>query len=69
MSRATVSDTFSIELPSEAREALGVEPGHAVDVRVCGGRVEIVPLESIESMRGFLRGIDTDVPREPDREL
>jgi hypothetical protein len=29
--------------------------------------VELVPVKPAKQMRGFLRGIDTDVPREGDR--
>lgn len=30
-------------------------------------RLELIPLEPIEAARGFVRGIDTGVPREEDR--
>jgi hypothetical protein len=31
------------------------------------GRIELIPLEPIEATRGFLKGLDTTVPREDDR--
>jgi len=31
------------------------------------GRIEMIPVEDIAKARGFLRGIDTTVEREPDR--
>ena len=31
------------------------------------GRIALVPVRPMKSMRGFLKGIDTDVPRDADR--
>jgi hypothetical protein len=31
------------------------------------GRIEFVPVKSPKELRGFLKGIDTRVPRDPDR--
>ncbi len=64
---AVVSDTYSIELPPEARQALDLTPGQQVDIEIRSGRLVIVPVESVESLRGFLKGIDTSVPRDEDR--
>ena len=33
----------------------------------CKGRIELTAVEPIEASRGFLRGLDTTVPRDPDR--
>jgi len=33
----------------------------------CEGRIELIPVRRMKEMRGFLRGIDTSVDREPDR--
>jgi hypothetical protein len=30
-------------------------------------RIELIPVRPIKKMRGFLKGIDTSVPREGDR--
>ncbi len=43
-------------------------PGMKLDAIPFQGHIALIPLESIESMRGFLKGIDTTVPREDDRE-
>ena len=34
---------------------------------VYGDRIEMIPLRKISEMKGFLKGIDTTVDREPDR--
>jgi AbrB family looped-hinge helix DNA binding protein len=67
MTTITVSSKFQIVIPRVIREALGIKPGeklHAIEYR---GRIELVPLKSTKASRGSLKGISTDVPREPDR--
>jgi len=54
-------------IPKGIRESLGLRPGQKVQAIQYGDRVELVPIVPVRQMRGFLRGIDTDVPREGDR--
>lgn len=54
-------------IPKSIREDLRLRPGRKVQAILCEGRIELVPVVPIEEMRGYLRGIDTSVPREPDR--
>jgi AbrB family looped-hinge helix DNA binding protein len=67
MTIVTVSPKYQVVIPREARKALGIQPGQQVQVLVYEGRVEFVPLKKLKKMRGFLRGIDTSVPRDKDR--
>ena len=46
-----------------------VEPGQEVEVLGYGHRIEIIPVEPMRAVRGFLSGIDTEVDREDEREL
>ena len=67
MTTITVSPKFQIVIPRAIREALGIKAGeklHAIEYR---GRIELVPVRSVKESRGFLKGIDTGVPRDPDR--
>ena len=67
MTVVTVSPKFQVVIPKVIREALGIKSGarlHAIQYR---GRVELVQVKSPRAARGFLRGIDTTVPRDPDR--
>jgi AbrB family looped-hinge helix DNA binding protein len=67
MTTITVSPKFQIVIPRAIREALGIKAGeklHAIEYR---GRIELVPMRSVKESRGFLKGIDTRVPRDPDR--
>jgi AbrB family looped-hinge helix DNA binding protein len=62
-----VSPKFQVVIPKEVRERLNIQPGQTLQVVQFPGRIELVPLEDIKGMRGFLKGIDTDVKREKDR--
>ena len=67
METAIVSSEFQVVIPQGAREALAIRPGQRVQVLVYQNRIELIPLRVAREMRGFLKGIDTTVAREPDR--
>ncbi|MBS0400615.1 MAG: AbrB/MazE/SpoVT family DNA-binding domain-containing protein [Proteobacteria bacterium] len=68
MSTITISPKFQVVIPAKIRESLKLKAGeklHAIEYR---GRIELVPVRKMSATRGFLRGIDTTVPRDPDRQ-
>lgn len=67
METVTISPKFQVVIPKSIREALHLRPGQKVQAIQYGDRVELIPLLPVKKMKGFLRGIDTDVPREDDR--
>jgi AbrB family looped-hinge helix DNA binding protein len=67
MTIVTVSPKFQVVIPRKIREALGLQPGQKVQVLQYENRIEFIPVRPIEQMRGFLKGIDTTIEREPDR--
>jgi AbrB family looped-hinge helix DNA binding protein len=67
MSIVTISSRFQVVIPKDVRERLNLRPGQQVEAIPFKGRIELILLEPMESMRGFLKGIDTNVPREEDR--
>lgn len=67
METVTVSPKYQVVIPSKVRESLGVKPGQKVQVILYDNRIEMIPVKSIRETRGFLKGIDTSVEREPDR--
>jgi AbrB family looped-hinge helix DNA binding protein len=67
MTTVTVSPKYQVVIPLEAREALGIRPGQKIEVIAYDGRLEFIPVDKPGKMRGFLRGIDTSVPRDSDR--
>lgn len=62
-----ISPKYQIVIPVSIREALGLRPGEKVQMVQYGSRIELVPLRSIKSLRGFVRGINTSVERDEDR--
>jgi AbrB family looped-hinge helix DNA binding protein len=67
MSMVTVSPKFQVVIPLQIRETLGLKPGQKVQALQYLDRVEFIPVRSPRAMRGFLRGINTAVPRDKDR--
>ena len=67
METAIVSPEFHVAIPQAIREALDLQPGQRVQVILYQSRIELIPVRSVRDMRGFLKGIDTTVKREPDR--
>jgi len=68
MTTITISPKFQIVIPKAIRELLGLKPGQKLQAIPFGDRIELIPVRRLKEMRGFLRGIDTTVEREPDRE-
>ena len=67
MPTVTVSPKFQVVIPLRIRETLGLKPGQKVEALQYLDRVEFIPVRSPRAMRGFLRGINTTVPRDKDR--
>ena len=63
----TISPKFQVVIPKSIRDKLDLHPGQKVQAIEYGDRIEFVPVRPIASMRGFLAGIDTTVPRDEDR--
>ena len=67
MAVVTVSPKFQVVIPREVREELGIKAGQKIQVIAIDNRLEMIPVKSAKSMRGFLKGIDTRVDRDSDR--
>ncbi len=63
MEAVCISAKFQIVIPKSVRNILKLLPCQKVQVVAYDNRVELIPEQSITSMRGFLKGIDTDVER------
>jgi AbrB family looped-hinge helix DNA binding protein len=63
----TISPKFQIVIPKAIRDLLGLKPGQKMQAIPIGDRIELIPVRKLKDMRGFLRGIDSEVPREGDR--
>jgi len=67
MAVVTVSPKYQVIIPQNVRRSLGIKPGNKVQVILYDGRIELIPVKPIKTMRGFLKGIDTTIEREADR--
>jgi hypothetical protein len=67
MEAAIVSPEFQVAILPAIRGALDLQPGQRVQVILYQSRIALIPVRSVREMRGFLKGIDTTVEREPDR--
>lgn len=67
MNTVTISPKYQIVIPKNIRERLGLLPGQKVQAIAYGARIELIPVRPAAEMRGFLRGIDTNIERETDR--
>lgn len=67
METLTISPKFQVVIPKAIRELLKLKPGQKIQAIVYGNRIELIPVRTMNQMRGFVRGIDTTVDREDDR--
>jgi AbrB family looped-hinge helix DNA binding protein len=67
MQSVKVSPKYQVVIPRAVRESLHLRPGQRMQVVEYADRVELIPEKDITELRGFLKGIDTDVKREKDR--
>ncbi len=67
MVTVTVSSKYQVVIPAAIRDKLNIRVGQKIQLIPYQDRIEFVPIQDIRKMRGFLKGIDTDVPREEDR--
>jgi AbrB family looped-hinge helix DNA binding protein len=59
----TLSPKYQIVIPREIRESLKLRPGEKMQVFEVDGRIEVVRVRPVKSLRGRFKGIDTTVER------
>lgn len=69
MTTVTLSPKFQVVIPKEIREGLNLKSGMRIEMAIFDKHIMLIPMGSIKSMRGSLKGMDTTIIREPDREL
>ncbi len=67
MTVVTISPKYQVVIPKEVRQAMGIVSGQKVQILTYRNRIELIPIKPIKEMKGFLRGINTDVERNEDR--
>lgn len=69
MTTVIVSPKFQVVIPKEIRESLKLKKGTKLVVMKYGSIIEFIPMRPLKDLEGSLKGINTDIIREPDREL
>jgi AbrB family looped-hinge helix DNA binding protein len=67
MTSVTVSPKFQVVIPKDVRESMGITSGQKVKMLTFRNRIELIPIKPIQQMKGFLKGINTNIKREKDR--
>jgi len=67
MNTVTVSPKFQVVIPKAVRELMGISSGQKVQMLTYQNRIELIPVKPMKQMKGFLKGINTDVVRDEDR--
>ena len=60
----TISPKYQIAIPKKARDGLGLASGDKLRVFVYDGRIELIPVRPVSTLRGSLKGMDTDAERD-----
>ena len=67
MAIVKLSSKFQIAIPSEIRESMQLTSGMRLEIVPFTGRIELIPLKPLKSLKGSLKGIDTTIKRAKDR--
>jgi len=67
MKTVTVSPKFQVVIPKEVRDSMGIVSGQKVQMLTYRNRIELIPIKPMNKMKGFLKGLNTEVKRDKDR--
>lgn len=67
MTTVTVSPKYQVVIPKEIRDLMGIVSGQKIQMLAYQNRIELIPLKPMREMKGFLKGMDTNVARDEDR--
>ena len=67
MTAVTVSPKYQVVIPKDVRESMGIISGQKIQMLIYQNRIELIPIQPMKKLKGFLKGIETDVKRDKDR--
>lgn len=67
MEAVTVSPKFQVVIPKTIREAIKLKAGDQLQVIRYGSRIEFIPVKTMKTLKGFLKGLNTTFERDEDR--
>jgi len=69
MQTVTISPKFQVVIPKAIREQLKLVVGQKVQAIAYGGRIELIPVQPAQELRGILRGLDTSFVRDEEERV
>jgi len=66
MDAVTVSPKYQVVIPKAVRERTHIKPGEKLQVLSFDDRIELVRIQPMRKMRGFLSGMDATFTRDED---
>ncbi|MEW5693770.1 MAG: AbrB/MazE/SpoVT family DNA-binding domain-containing protein [Candidatus Hydrogenedentota bacterium] len=66
MEQVLVSPKYQVVIPKDIRKYYKIKPGEKMVMIPYNGRIEMVLGKDIKTMKGFIKGINTDIDRERD---
>ncbi|MFQ5674610.1 MAG: AbrB/MazE/SpoVT family DNA-binding domain-containing protein [bacterium] len=67
MATVTVSPKYQVVIPKSIRDKMEIKIGQQFQLIQYGDRIEFIPIRKVMDMKGFLKGINTDIQRDKDR--
>lgn len=64
MNTVKISPKFQVVIPSKIRKSLNLKAGQKVRMIPIDGKIQIVPIPDLKSLRGYAKGIDPSFNRE-----
>lgn len=67
MQTVTISPKFQVVIPKSIRQALHLIPGEHLQIFIYQKRLELMLMRDVKKMRGILKGMNTNLARDPNR--
>lgn len=67
MNTAIVSPKYQVVIPKKIRESMGIHPKVKIHFLVFDNSIELIPIKPISTLRGVLKGINTNIERDKDK--
>ena len=67
MTTVTLSSKYQFSIPKKLRKNHSIVAGMKFQIFAYEDRIELIPIKSIKSLKGVLKGMDTNIIREKDR--
>ncbi len=67
METVKISPKYQVVIPKSIRESFNIISGEKMQVIAYNNRIELIPIGPMKKLKGFLKGMNTNVKREKDR--